>query len=459
MISLLTVSRRAARATIYWLVIGFSVASLTWNGMVDPLRSKQFGQDLPYFYVAGQLWNEGLDPYDPTLFQPRYEEVVLARRAAVDAPPGEAPKQAGYVYPPPTAVLHSLLARLPYEAAYATMMAINLALLLICLWLLGLVLRRFRTICLAEIALVAALGNTGFARSDLKTGETSILACALVFATFILSSSKYRNWSGMVLGLVALKPSFVPFYLAYYAFKKSFLLTFTCIATGIALVLLPLLVTHRSITTTAIHYAQMLQRYLSNPAQDPSPFVANGVGLINLNPLVNRLLNTTSPATAVVSWMIVLVLCVFAVVLCLRSRSTPLNDLLDFSLVSVISLLAVTHRHYDHFLLFPGIMYLYVQAQSRTDENSRRRWLTFVVAIVVALVLPSDASVRISEGYPGVWDAYLWRLFAPFQSWAVLAVAGALFWLKARQALPFGVVRGGLEQATMASRPSESPSG
>src|SRR2546423_15693199 len=123
---------------------------------------------------------------------------------------------------------------------------------------------------------------------------------------------------------------------------------------------------------------------MQDPAQDTSPFQPAGVGLLNLAPRVNRIMNAESMSTAVLSWAIIVLLCGWTALLVLRSQPTALGDLLDFSIVSMISLLAVSHRHYDQFLMFPGIVYLYVASMRKVDERTNWKRLAFVGSVVLA---------------------------------------------------------------------------
>jgi hypothetical protein len=283
--------------------------------------------------------------------------------------------------------------------------------------------------------LLAALANTGFARTNVGTGQSTLFACVLLLAAFILATSRRSPvWAGLALGGVSAKPSFLPLFLAYHGLRRAWLLVLTCAATVAVTVLAPLLLTNRSLLTTAVHYRQMLQVYTENPAQDTSPFLASGVGLINLAPLVNRLMNAQSTVTAAAAWAIILGLCGYTAYLVWRARPTPLGDLLDFGILCMISLLAVSHRHYDQFLMFPGIVYLYVVAQREADETRRWKWFVVMGVILLAICLPNDASMRVSDHFPGLLNTHGWRVVAPFQTWAGVALIGALMWLKTRRA-------------------------
>jgi hypothetical protein len=129
---------------------------------------------------------------------------------------------------------------------------------------------------------------------------------------------------------------------------------------------------------------------------DPSPFSPYSAYLLNLAPLVYRVFNAQSSVTTLISWLIILVLLGYIFYLIWRSQPSEESYLLDFGLVSALSLLAVYHRNYDVSLLF----------------------------------LPGNVSERLSAAYPALLDSYFWRVVAPFQAWVSVAILAALMWLK-----------------------------
>jgi hypothetical protein len=152
-----------------------------------------------------------------------------------------------------------------------------------------------------------------------------------------------------------------------------------------------------------------------------------------LEPLVYRVFNVQSPLTSAIAWLIVLVLVMLVVYLLSRSKKSDREYLLDFGLVSALSLLAVYHRPYDSFLLLPGILYVYLHCIEARDEAAKRSWGLFIAAILFLLILPIDLSVRLAARYPVLLGSYLWRLISPIQAWAGLAVLGALLRLRIQQ--------------------------
>jgi Glycosyltransferase family 87 len=381
--------------------------------------------DFHFWYTAGQLWNEGQDPYDFELFRSRYNQLI---------PENQVRSRSGYYYPPNASLLFGLLAQLPFRTAYLSWLGLNLSLLLISLCMLGYILSWYRPIRLPEIALLVSFIATGFGRMNIREGQMGLLLGVLVLGTFILGRSKRSSLAGLPLGFLTLKPSFFPLYFGYYLLRRSYRLLIVCGLVAVSFTILPLLFSQRPVVGTTIAWLQALRRQnTTGVIDDPSPFTPNSALMSHLEPLVYRVLNAKSALTTVVSWFVVLTLIILVAYLIWRNRASDKEELLDFGIVSALSLLVIYHRPYDIFLLFPGILYLYIFSVT-TDKKSTQRIIgLFIVSTILLLILPIDLSTRFSARYPALLESYLWRLVAPLQAWAGVAVFAALLWLKIRR--------------------------
>jgi hypothetical protein len=100
---------------------------------------------------------------------------------------------------------------------------------------------------------------------------------------------------------------------------------------------------------------------------------------------------------------------------------------------SLFSMLCVYHRHYDMFLVFPAILYLYLHA--RNVERGAWRWYAFLVAVLLIMALPGDLLVRLTLRNMVLNDNYLWRLIMPYPLWAIIGVLAAFLWVHTRTVL------------------------
>lgn len=415
------ISTRVTMVVFCFSVILVSLLSFGYNAI---LRGLEIPHDFCYFYTAGQLWSEGEDIYARELFHARL--IQLGERALGGF--------ATTAYPPQGYALFSLLARWPVETAHQIFLSVNLLLLVVALGMFAYILSQYQPIGLLEVTLLVSLLNTGFSRGNIRDGQVGLVVCVALLGTFLLVIRKREAWAGLVLSTVSFKPTFLPLYVGYYLLRRSYRLVVMCALSVAILTILPLLLTQRPLLKTMEAWLQALT-FLQNKdtINNPSPFTPYSAALLNIAPLVFRTLNAQSSVTIALSWLIVLILWGYTAYLVLHSGSLDREPLLDFGLVSALSLLSIYHRSYDIFLLFPGLLYLYVYAVKTREQITRRRWAGFLIIVILLISLPNDLSTRISNVCPALLDHYLWRVVAPFQAWASVAVLIALLWLKARQ--------------------------
>jgi hypothetical protein len=109
---------------LYLGIIIFSVVSFAYNGVLRNLNivpSSFYSADFPRFYGAGQLWNEGLNPYDYKLLFARIGSLVGIETALQSSP--------AYYYPPQATVVFSWFSQLPFPIARLTLLGRNLGLI------------------------------------------------------------------------------------------------------------------------------------------------------------------------------------------------------------------------------------------------------------------------------------------------------------------------------------------
>ncbi len=258
-----------------------------------------------------------------------------------------------------------------------------------------------------------------------------------MLATFLGTHYGRKKLAGLSLGLLSFKPTFLPLYLGYYLVRRSFYIVTWGVALAIGLLTLPLFVTGRPLIETLSNWLHALQLQ-SKPGNidDPSPFMPFSALMLHLQPLVYRILNDESMVSTAIAWIIILLLCGYAAYLIAHATRSPKSDLLDFALVSALSLMIVYHRVYDVFLLFPSLLYFFLHALDLSHKWAQRAWALFIVIILALLSLSSDLLVQVALRYPSLLENYLWRVIMPFQAWAVVAMLIALFWLKTSALLP-----------------------
>jgi glycosyl transferase family 87 len=435
-------SATVLRRIIFLAIIAFSLTSALTNSLVRAL-SNEYSGDFWLFYAAGRVWDANLDPYDSRVLEAQRADPlgtpVLATSSSVvtrDSRP------IAYAYPPPATFLFGVWANLPVQQAFLVQLVINCSLVIASFWLLKVILSRYVTVGLQELALLAALANSGFVHGNVSGSQTSTVTCVLLFGTFLLASSNKSIWAGVALGSVFLKPSFLPLYVVSYAVKRNLVLAGVSLCTASALFLIPILVTGRSVPQAFTGFVHSIVDHPKLGSQNPAPDNPYSVAMLNLAPLVDRIFGSISLTSTIATLLLLLALVLGS--LYVVARSQPGRDnLLDFGLVSTLTLVVIDHRQYDQFLLFPGILSVYIYGRSQASRAVRWGWLCFMVVIVLAICSPNDASVRISQRFPALLDNYAWRVIASYQTWASLALLGGLLWLMAKSSsiLPASHVR------------------
>jgi hypothetical protein len=420
-----------------FLVIAFSIASLLWNGVVRGLSD---GTDLYHFYAAGQLWNEHRDPYDYASFRAQLEPLAGDRLGD---------NRSGYFYPPHATVLFAVLATLPFETARLLLLALNAGLLLVSLALLARMLAFYRPLGLVEITLIVALANTGFGRLNLRVGQTSVFAAVFLLAAFVLAKRHHQIGTGLALAAASIKPSFLPLFLGYALLRRSFRPVAVALGASAALAILSLVLSERPVLGTLQGWLAMLrQQSASDDVNSQSPLDPASAALLHLPPLVYRMLDSTEGWAVVVAWSLILGLVAVSTALLAQRNAACEVDLLDFAIVATLSLLCVYHRSYDLFLLFPGVLAIYLQARRGDGFQRQLAWTALLLGVILVLTVPGDLTMQLSARFPSLLEHWWWRIIAPFQTWTSLAVLAALLWLRRESARPWPELELGARQGS-----------
>ncbi|NMB91206.1 MAG: DUF2029 domain-containing protein, partial [Chloroflexi bacterium] len=382
-----------------------------------------------HHYVTGSLWSEGSNPYDVNLLRQRLvsvagEEFVSYTNSL----------EAIYSYPPQASAFFSLFALTSLPAAYAWFTLANLLLALGSLAMLGYILSWFRPIGLVEITLLVSLLNTGFARGNIRYGQVGNLVGFFLLACFILAYHKRHTLAGIFLALTSLKPTNIILYWLQAVLRKDYRLAVVTAASTLALTLLPVVLSGRSILVQLEGYLfNTLSMTEAGNLNDPSPFVHDSLFMHHLETLVLRLLNTDAAFGRAIYLAAALILIGVTLYL-LREKPARKEDvLLDFAILSAATMVTAYHRSYDVFLLFPGLLYVYVHIFGVNRRRKKLLWATFLFLQLFSLTLPEDLLLQTANQLPQVADTYLTRLIVPFQAWMHLALFFTLVALKVRR--------------------------
>ena len=382
------------------------------------------GRDLWNFRAGGYLWGEGKNPSDPVLLDEFWSEQSVSIRRIEYA-------NIMYYYPPQTSFLFSWLSRLSFETSYWLFLVINIFLTLIVLGLLGYILSWYLPIGILEITLLSSFLHIGL-RTNIRFNQISTLIAVFILLSFVMTKRKKESLAGISLGITSLKPTFFPLLWLYNLFFGSKKHAVTCIFTGGLMTVLPIILSNRELFDTIASFLRARQIH-QNAFDSPSPFDSTSITLQNIEPLVFRILNQQSSLTILLSWMVILVLCILTFYQIYKNRHLRQKPLLDFAMISVLTILIVYHKNYDSFLLFPGFLYLFIQIKNMKFKNSKLFWLLFFLVILGIKILPTNFLYLFLSKTPLTIDTYIGRLFASFHVWGNIFLLGALLIFKKNQ--------------------------
>jgi hypothetical protein len=405
--------------------IALSVFIFLNSGLSLALRALDPGLpavDFNFWYAAGEMWNSGENPYLVGDFVARLQKVTEGQILGL---------RSGFYYPPQSAAVFGLLARLPRAGAHSVLMITNLVAFSLGILMLGYVLSDYRRIGILEVTLLASFIGTGSLRVNVREGQISLLAFVFMLSTYILHRSKRFTLSGINLAALTYKPTFFPWLVVYYFIRRSYRTVAVALGVAVVLTVLPLLVSQRPVLGTLADWTNALAyRGGLGEIDSPSPASTYSTLMSHLAPLVYRVFDGRSWAAE--SLLAIMLLLLGGVIVYLISNTSPTkrSALLDFGLISTITILSTYHRPYDDFLLFPGMLYLYIHATGRDDARVRAGWLALLAFVLFSSMLPIDLGVQLSLVVPGLSENYIWQVASQFHTWTALLLLGGLLYIK-----------------------------
>lgn len=376
------------------------------------------GSDFIQFYRAGEIWRDDLNIYDREVFRRYFPDLTIT-----------------HLYPPHANVLFETLTFVPLETSNHIFAWFNFVLLVGCLVMMLYMLWQFKSRSIFDVIFVLLLVNTGFGRGNFNfsNGQFGIIVYFLILLTFILAYRKRDTLAGMSLSLITIKPTFFPLYFLYYLLKQRYRLVIVCLIAFALMLTLSIVLSGRELVPTIMNWLHE-SASASEPGtiNDTSPTFPYSALLVNLQPLVFRLLNTDAPVAAGVSWLLLFAAGVYSAYQMLRVPQTGRQQFLDLALISALSLLAVYHRAHDIALLFPGLLCIYLHIHDLENVRQKTIWAGVLAVILVVISIPGDLSTRILTINTDLQNAYLFRVIAPYQAWVSLLLLVSLLVLKTR---------------------------
>lgn len=215
------ISAPALAAVFPAAIILMAILALVLFGILGVGRGGIFAVDMRYLYVAGEMWERMLSPYDAAGFK-----VAMKTIADIDS--------ISYAYPPISAPLARLLSSGSLAFADILITALNIVSLGALSYY---VLRappeaptrastasaQAQHLLRPAIALALLVGNP-FTAHVFWMGQTTLIAAALVVAAWLLAHRNHDLVAGILLGLSAFKPQLALLFGIWFLLDRRWLL-------------------------------------------------------------------------------------------------------------------------------------------------------------------------------------------------------------------------------------------
>jgi Glycosyltransferase family 87 len=381
-----------------------------------PLRAVSVSSDFAVPYLAARAWRTGDNPYDHDTLDRIWREAggEQGKKPVKTTTPS--------VYPPTTLILLAPLTFWSWKAARYSLLIINITLTILVIRLL-LSIAQFdtgdwRIILFWAIALGFAPLHTGIALGNLAVPSAS-LALLAVWA----SSAKKDCIAGLLLALaLSLKPQIGGIVWLGCVLQRRWRI---CAIAAAASLLLALIAIGRLelgqvdwVNSWVANYHDFVAEGRSN---DPTASNVSRHHLLNLQWLLHIFLEQR--------WLVNLLVLgfvgsQFAVLWAANNkRVAPQNNLLFFSALIVLSLLATYHRFYDATLLILPLLWSLMAWSSVRKREARLSLLLIVPFLVPGAVILKEL---IGSGYlPCAWELSWWwnGIVMPHQVWSLAGLS------------------------------------
>ncbi len=220
--------RLVAAAMVAVALLFVAVSFAGQHGGMTPFGT-ELGGDYPAFYVAGRILNSTPERlHDMALQEKLYHQVIP------DAPPGQF-----LLYPcaPFLAIVFRPLALLPYAWSYLGWLVISAAAALAGFWLMG---KATPGLTGSDrlTALLAAFSFTPFLFEGWISGQTCAVVILCMGLAIYLRQQGREFSAGMVLAVLAFKPTLLLLFLPMLVITRSFRVLFGVVTSGFVLLAL-----------------------------------------------------------------------------------------------------------------------------------------------------------------------------------------------------------------------------
>jgi hypothetical protein len=230
-------TRRVSSVIIPLILLLLGMLALTAFGFLGVGREGSFAFDMPYLYVAGEMWKDHLSPYELDDFR-----LHMASLADVESE--------RYAYPPNSTVLALVLSIGSLDSAKFLMGALNVTAILFLAFFIYYGARRSERDDAAKhgdstlltnllVASAVVIGNP-FAAHVVWMGQTTLISAACLLGSWLLADRRKDLLAGVILGVAAFKPQLAFLVGIWFLLDRRWLLLSSATVTTIVLSSLPI---------------------------------------------------------------------------------------------------------------------------------------------------------------------------------------------------------------------------
>jgi hypothetical protein len=412
-----TASSSRSLKVLFYVVLLAAIAEFIIRGPLRNLRPTNWN-DLAQLYAATRLWLRGQNFANPENFVALWRDEVGSTLSSYTVRTHLAPT-------PPTLVLLSPIAAMPWPWAKIVWLAVLLAAFSLTVWALvktaGFRFGEPRTLAFIAGCCALAPFHTGIAAAN-----ATILVVGLCALGVWAANGRRDIAAGLLFGVAcSLKPHIGSFLVLYYLVRRRWRLLGTAISLTVVLTLAAILwMQIRGVSWAPDYFHNLKVLAAQNKIDD----------FTTANPIRFMLINLQVPFysfTGSASESNMLALAVGTVLIAtwiyfvLRDRSER-SEMLALSSIAVIGLLPVYHRLYDASMLAIPFCWC-VSAASGELRNVAR----FALVLMAPFSIPGTAILQqlASQGrIPSTWTQSWWwdRVIMPHQTWLLVLLAGTL---------------------------------
>ncbi|MBE9012315.1 DUF2029 domain-containing protein, partial [Pseudanabaenaceae cyanobacterium LEGE 13415] len=345
--------------------------------------------DFKWFYTAGQLVHEWINPYNSEVFAKAFCQYT---KTCGEIPP--------FIYPPNALPPLWFLGFFSIETASAIWVGLHLMTIAVLVWsaiaLLKTSSKSMWTTCAIACVLIHGVVF------DLRVGNVSSFIAALVLGAVVFAKRDRQIPAGILLGLSTIKPTLSLLFFAYFLWKRRFTLVSTGIVTSVLLAILGLIIVQVSPLEFLAAYKAGVEWTFTN-LHSNIPQISSGridFGVIGYRwfpnqPLLAGMISRTIIVGSIVSTIVYLY----------RNRNNQSIALSDASLIACLSISSTYSQAHGTAMLIFSVVFLLDRLIKQVEQEpfNLTRLFVWLIGIGCLAIHTGLIMFRVLEPLKSAW--------------------------------------------------------